>query len=337
MNIAITIFFAIVGIPAALIAYIYASEFIVSIGGGDFNGRSQKGSPWIRRLPLLFRHWLWLLPALVLLGVGLVYPVVTTVIMSFQDKNSSGFVGFANFAKIFTDSGMLIVLRNNLLWLVLFTGGTLLFGLVIAVLSDRIQYESAVKAMIFVPMAISFVAAGIIWSLVFAYMPQGEKQIGILNAVLTTVDPKAQPQAWLSNMATNNIALIMVGVWMWTGFSMVILSAGLKSIPAELQEAARVDGATELQLFTGVTWPLLLPTIGVVAMTLIMNVLKIFDVVYVMTNGNLGTEVIANRMYKEMFNYHDFGVSSALAVLLMVIMIPFMVYRVREYKKGGKS
>ena len=189
--------------------------------------------------------------------------------------------------------------------------------------------------MIFIPMAISFVAAGIIWSLVFAYMPQGEKQIGILNMVLVTLFPSAQPQAWLSNLDTNNFALITVGVWMWTGFSMVILSAGLKSIPIELQEAARIDGASEIQLFTRITWPLLLPTIGVVTITLIMNVLKIFDVVYVMTNGNLGTEVIANRMYKEMFNYHNFGVSSALAVILMVIMVPFMIYRVKEYKKGG--
>ena len=334
MNILITIIIAIIGIPAALIAYIYACEAVVSIGGIG----KRAGAPacsWLRRLPVSIRHWLWLFPALLLLGVGLVYPVASTVILSLKNSDSSAFVGLANYVKIFTDETMLVVVRNNLLWLVLFTSGTLLFGLLIAVFSDRIDGESAVKAMIFIPMAISFVAAGIIWSLVFAYMPQGEKQIGILNALLVALNPKAQPQAWLANLESNNIALIAVGIWMWTGFSMVILSAGLKSIPVELQEAARIDGASEIQLFTRITWPLLLPTIGVVTVTLIMNVLKIFDVVYVMTNGNLGTEVIANRMYKEMFNYHNFGVSSALAVTLLIIMIPFMVYRVREYKKGA--
>ncbi len=337
MSVLLTLVIAVIGIPAALISYIYLSEAIVSIGGLRPAVGSPGGRPFAARLPERLRHWLWIFPAAVLLAVFLAYPVVNTIAMSLRGKDSSEFVGLANYAKIFTDSGMLIVLRNNLLWLVLFTGGTLVFGLIIALLTDRVRYEAAAKALIFVPMAISFVAAGIIWSLVFAYMPAGEKQIGIVNAILTGIDPGARPQAWVSNRATNNYVLIAVGVWMWTGFSMVILSAGLKSISNELIEAARVDGATEWQVLFRITLPLLLPTIGVVTVTLIMNVLKIFDVVYVMTNGNLGTEVIANRMYKEMFNYHDFGTASALAVVLMLAMIPFMVVRVRDYNKGRKN
>jgi len=277
------------------------------------------------------RPWIWLLPAFILLIVFLVYPVLNTVVLSLMNATSTKFVGLANYGYIFTDNGMLIVLRNNLYWLVFFTLFTVVLGLLIAVLSDRVRYESAVKAMIFLPMAVSFVAAGVIWKFMYQYQPSGAAQIGTINAFLSALFPSFQPQAWLFNKSENNWALIVVGIWMWTGFSMVILSAGLKGIPESLLEAARMDGANEFQIFFRITMPLLSSTITVVTTTLLINVLKIFDVVYVMTNGSLDTEVIANRMYKEMFNYQNFGRASAIAVILLIAIIPVMVLNIKRF------
>ena len=226
---------------------------------------------------------------------------------------------------------MLIVLRNNLLWLVFFTLVTVVLGLIIAVLADRVKYEQVAKAVIFIPMAISFVAAGVIWKFMYEYKPAGATQIGTVNAVLTAIFPHFEPQAWLFNRAENNWALIIVGIWMWTGFSTVILSAALKGIPDELVEAARIDGANEFQIFFRILLPQLMPTLTVVSTTLVITVLKVFDIVYVMTNGNLGTEVIANRMYKEMFNYRNFGRASALAVILLLAIIPVMAINIRRF------
>lgn len=235
---------------------------------------------------------------------------------------------------VFTSPDNLSALFNNLLWLVFFTLGTLLFGLLIAVLSDRVRYERVVKALVFIPMAISFVAAGIIWKFMFEFRPAGEVQVGTVNAILTALVPGFKPIAWLVNTSTNNAALIAVGVWMWTGFAMVILSAAIKAIPVDVIEAAKIDGASEFQIFRKVTFPLVGPTLGFVATTLMINVLKVFDIVYVMTNGNLGTDVIANRMYKEMFNFHNTGVASAIATFLLICIVPVMIVNIRRYRQG---
>jgi len=314
---------AIVGVPLILAGYIYLSEKLI--------GRRRQ------RRNDVARAFFWLLPAFVLIGVFLIYPSISTIILSFKNADSTGFVGFQNYRALFSDSSMLIVLRNNAVWLVFFTLITLTLGLLIALLADRVKYEAAVKALIFLPMAISFVAAGIIWKFMYDYQPMGMKQTGTLNALLSAVNPKYQPNAWLFNTKTNNAALIAVGIWMWTGFAMVILSAGLKGIPVELLEAARIDGASEFQILNRITLPLLAPTITVVGTTLVIDVLKIFDVVYVMTNGNLGTDVIANRMYKEMFNYHNYGQASAMAVLLLVVIVPVMIVNIKRFKNGGQN
>lgn len=311
---------AVVGVPLALTVYLLAVEKGLARLGRNAAGR--------------LRPWLWLLPALLLLAVFLLYPTVNTISLSLRDAGSKAFVGVNNYLHIFTDRDMLIVLRNNLLWLVVFTAATVVLGLLLAVLTDRLRYEAAAKALIFLPMAISFVAAGVIWKLMYEFKPAGTPQIGVVNALLTSVLPGFQPKAWLFDRALNNWALIAVGIWMWAGFAMVILSAGLKSISGELLEAARIDGAGELQVFFRIILPLLRPTIVVVATTLVINVLKIFDIVYVMTNGALGTEVIANRMYKEMFNYRDFGRASALAVLLLLAIIPVMALNLRRFARG---
>jgi len=205
--------------------------------------------------------------------------------------------------------------------------------LLMAVLTDRVRYERAAKTVMFVPMAISFVAASVIWKFVFEFRPAGAAQIGSLNAVLTALFPGFSPVAWLVNLAANNVALITVAVWVWAGFCLVILSAALKGIPAELLEAARVDGANEWQVFRAVTLPLLAPTITVVATTMVIFALKAFDIVYVMTSGNFNTEVIANRMYKEMFTFHNFGRASAIAVILFLATVPVMVANIRHFQE----
>jgi alpha-glucoside transport system permease protein len=281
------------------------------------------------------RPWFWLFPALFLLSFYLIFPTIMTFVYSFFSADSSKFVGLENYAFSFTDPSMLTAFGNNLLWLVLFTLGTVLFGLIIAVLADRVRYESVVKSFIFLPMAISFVAASIIWKLMYQFQPLGTPQTGTINALLVALIPGFRPQAWLYNTDFNNYALILVGVWVWTGFCMVVLSAGLKGIPVELMEAARVDGATEWQVFRHITLPSLAPTITVVAITMIINVLKVFDIVYVLTNGNLGTEVIANRMYKELYNYWNTGHASAIAVILLLAVIPVIIYNFRRSKSGA--
>ncbi len=314
-------FVAVIGVPLALGAYLFAVEGALKLTGGRAKAR--------------LRPWLWLAPAGILLGVFLVYPALNTAVLSFFNANSTRPVGFANYGYIFTDPAMLVVLRNNLVWLVVFTLVTVAVGLLIAVLSDRVRYEGAVKAVIFLPMAISFVAAGVIWKFMYQFQPAGTTQVGTVNAILSALSPGFKPQAWLFNKSENNWALIIVGVWMWVGFAMVILSAGLKGISESILEAARIDGAREGQIFFRIVLPLMRSTLTVVTTTLVISVLKIFDVVYVMTNGALDTEVIANRMYKEMFNYQNFGRASAFAVILLVAIIPVMILNIKRFGRSA--
>ena len=292
--------------------------------------------------------WLWLAPALALLGVFLVYPTVDTIRRSFLDERSRDFVGLDNYQFIIDNPLPLVAnthaaLLNNVLWIVLFTTATVSIGLVLAVLTGRVRYESISKAAVFVPMAISFVAASVIWRFMFEINPD----IGTANAVLTELG--GQPRAWLQNTSTpwvwitsegagtnlgpiqlNNFALIGVGVWMWTGFAMVVLSAGLKGISGEILEAARVDGANEWQVFRRIIIPTLSPTIAVVATTLVINALKVFDLVWVMTGGRFDTDVVATLFFKEAFLLRDFGVGAAIAVVLLLWIVPIMVVSIRR-------
>jgi len=310
---------ALVGVPAIQVGYAVFIEGLLS--------RIPR-----HRQPQV-RPWLWLAPALVFLAVFLFYPAISTLVLSLFDADSRAFVGLRNYAFALTNPSMLVAFRNNLLWLVVFTAGAVGAGLLMAVLTDRVRYEQAAKTVLFVPMAISFVAASVIWKFVFEFRPAGAAQIGSLNAVLTALFPGFSPVAWLVNLAANNVALITVAVWVWAGFCLVILSAALKGIPAELLEAARVDGANEWQVFRAVTLPLLAPTITVVATTMVIFALKAFDIVYVMTSGNFNTEVIANRMYKEMFTFHNFGRASAIAVILFLATVPVMVANIRHFQE----
>lgn len=312
----VTALIVVVGVPATLIGYILVVEQVLRF--------------LPTRLQARLRPWLWLLPAIAFLAVFLVYPTVVTAILSFEDKFSKHFVGLANYQYFFATGDTLVALRNNLIWLVLLTAFAVAGGLVAAILFDRVRYESVAKSLIFLPLAISFVGAGVIWKFMFDYRPPGSPQTGTLNGLLGSVGQPPVP--WLIDAPLNTIALIIVAAWIWTGFCMVILSAGLKGISAELLEAARVDGANELQVFRGITVPLLMPTIAVVATTMIITSLKAFDIVYVMTNGAYDTEVIANRMYKELFNFGQPGRASAVAVILLGMIVPVMLMNIRRFR-----
>lgn len=309
---------AVAGVPVLLLAYITAIEAALGRGRGGWR--------------TVLRPWLWLAPALVLLTVFLLYPTLNTVYLSLLDARSNRFVGLANYRFVFGDSTMLLALRNNVLWLLLLTSLVVSLGLLIAVLTERVRYQSVAKAIVFLPMAVSFVAAAVIWKFIFDYRPPGAVQTGTLNALLTALLPGSLPHAWLIEQPLNNLALIVAATWSWTGFGVVLLAAGLKSVPAETQEAARIDGAGEWRIFWRVIVPQLAPTIAVCATVMIVTALKAFDVVYVMTNGNYGTEVIANRMYKEMFSVQDFGRASAIAVILLAAIIPVMAFNLRRFR-----
>ena len=276
--------------------------------------------------------WLYITPAIFLLFFFLVYPSINTMYISFFNYNSKIFMGIKNYFYCFTNEVMLNSFRNNALWVILFVPLTVSLGLIIAVLADRVKYESIVKSIIFMPMAISFVGAGVIWKFVYAYRPASAAQTGILNAIRSFF--QLEPLPWLIIRPwLNNFCLIMVGVWIWTGFCMVILSASYKGIPRELLEAARVDGATEFKIFWKIILPLMKPTLAVVATTMIINVLKVFDIVYVMTNGNFNTEVVANRMYKEMFIFRNYGRASAIAVILLMLIIPMIIINIQRFRE----
>jgi alpha-glucoside transport system permease protein len=309
----------IVGVPAALAAYIVGGEYLVRL-------LPDKARPSVR-------PWIWVGPALAFMAVFLVYPVFGTAWRSLFDFKGDNFTGLTNYATQlsgFPSGGSWIAIRNNLYWLVLFTLLVLVFGLLFAVLSDRVSYENPVKSLIFMPMAISFVAIALIWKFMYSYQPPGEPQTGTVNAVIGLFHQ--DPRLWIQDPNVANQALIVAGVWGFVGFAMVILSAALKGIPTDLLEAARVDGAGELTIFRRVIFPLMMPTIVVVGTTLVIFALKAFDIVYVMTNGNYDTDVLANRMYKLLNASLDPGDASAVAIVLVIAVIPVLIFNLRQFR-----
>jgi len=247
---------------------------------------------------------------------------------------STQFVGWNNYIAVFTDRLMLGALRNNILfWIGIATPLTVISGLLIAVLADRSNFERAAKSIIFMPMAISFVGASVIWNFIYEVNAPGSPQIGLLNAVVVALG--GQPHGWTNYTAIspwNNLFLVIIVVWLQTGFAMVLLSAAIKGIPEEILEAARVDGATEIQLFFRIMIPYLMATIIAVTTTIIIFTLKIFDVVWVMTGGQFGTDVIATQFYRQSFINRNSGFGSAIAIILLVAVTPVMVYNLRRLR-----
>jgi alpha-glucoside transport system permease protein len=296
--------------------------------------------------------WLYLLPALLIMAFFIVYPMINTIALSFKNKDGSASAAttcvegkpcwgifenyhyaltaefdttsFSSFWTSFWESSY----GNTLKWIVLMVSGTVGLGLLFAMLADRVKYEALAKAIIFMPMAVSFVGAGIIWKFVYDYGTQ-QVQIGLLNSIITSLGGKSV--AFLTVPQVNTFALIVVGVWIWTGFCMTILSAAIKAVPDEILEAARVDGAKEWAIFWKIIVPIITPTITVVVTTMVINVLKLFDIVYVMTGGNFGTDVIANRMYTEMYVNFNVGRGTAVAVVLVLVIIPFIYLNIKRF------
>ena len=278
------------------------------------------------------RPWLFLFPAMFALSLYLVYPVFATLYMSLTDRTQDyAFVGLDNYRQMFGEPKYWEAMRNNMLWLVVVPALSTAFGLLAAQLTDRIWWGNIAKSLIFMPMAISFVGASVIWKLVYDTRPEGQDQIGVLNAVWVWFG--GEPQTWLTVIPWNNFLLMIVLVWIQTGFAMVILSAALRGIPEETIEAAVIDGANPFQIFFKVKVPQIMGTIVVVWTTITIVVLKVFDIVLAMTNGQWETQVLANYMYDKFFRAFDWGVGSASAMIIMLLVTPILVWNVYNARK----
>lgn len=252
----------------------------------------------------------------------------------FQLLASDSFVGLSNYKAVFTQPLMLEAFRNNLMWIVFGSTVSVTFGLIIAVLADRSRFEKIAKSFIFLPMAISFVGASIIWNFIYEYRPIGQPQIGLLNAIVVGLGgtPQAWPQ-WVDIAPWNNLFLIVIVVWLQAGYSMVLFSAALKGIPEELLEAGRIDGANEFQIFFRIMIPYIQGTIISVFTTVVIFTLKVFDVVWVMTGGQFGTHVIATQFYRQSFTNRNSGFGSAIAIVLLIAVIPVMYYNLKQFRE----
>ncbi|MGJ3228147.1 carbohydrate ABC transporter permease [Micromonospora aurantiaca (nom. illeg.)] len=272
----------------------------------------------------------FLLPTLLLLAVGLVVPAIRTTLLSFMDSGSNNWVGLDNYRWMFAEDSIVRVLINTLIWVLLVPLVATGFGLIYAVLVDKARFEAVAKSLIFLPMAISFVGASIIWKFVYAYRGEGD-QIGLLNQIVVSLG--GEPKQWLLDSPLNTFLLIVIMVWIQAGFAMVVLSAAIKAIPADIVEAARLDGTTPWQMFWRITMPSIRPALIVVVVTLSIATLKVFDIVRTATNGNYDTNVIATEMYNQAFRYQENGQGSALAVFLFVLVIPIVIYQIRNLRK----
>jgi alpha-glucoside transport system permease protein len=275
------------------------------------------------------RPWLFLAPALILLTLYLIYPVFQTIWLSFHDKGGDNFVGTANYKWAFNDTQFRQSIFNNLFWLLVVPAACTLFGLIIAVLTDRIWWGNLARSLIFLPLAISFVGASVIWKFVYDYREKGQEQIGILNSIVEWFG--GDPQVWISLPFWNNFFLMIILIWIQTGFATVILGAALRGIPEDTLEAANIDGAGPFKIFYRIMVPQIMGTIIVVWTTITVLVLKVFDIVLTMTNGQWNTQVLANLMFDWMFRGGgDFGRGAAIALVIMLAVLPIMVWNIRQ-------
>jgi len=292
----------------------------------------------IDRFPARFREgvrpYVFVGPALVILAVFLVYPLLNTLNMAFRDAQSESFVGLDNFKFVFSDESMLRAIRNTVGWIVIVPLFGVLIGLAFATLADRLRRgEPLARSMIFLPMAISFAGASITWRLIYSFRPSGfGSNIGLLNGVMQGLGQN--PVDWLGIKPWNNLMLMVIMIWMQTGFAMVVLSAAIKSIPDDIIEAARIDGASEWQVFRRIMVPTILPTIVVVTTYMVINALKVFDIVFVIGSPETrGTEVIAERMIDWFFNNANNGRGAAIAVVLFIAVIPVMLWNIKRFRE----
>jgi alpha-glucoside transport system permease protein len=305
----------------------------------------------VERLPDAWRTrlvpFVFVGPGMAILAWYLAIPTVRTFWLSLFGRDgpapglglfelfaSKSFVGLSNYLSVFTEELMVQAFRNNLMWIVFGSTLSVAFGLIIAVLADRSDFEKVAKSLIFLPMAISFVGAGIIWNFIYEYRPVEQAQIGLLNEIVVALGgtPQAWPQ-WVAVAPWNNLFLIVIVVWLQAGFAMVLFSAALKGIPEELLEAGRIDGANEIQIFFRIMMPYIRGTVVAVWTTIVIFTLKIFDVVWVMTGGQFGTHVIATQFYRQSFTNRNSGFGSAIAIVLLLAVVPVMIYNLRQFRE----
>ncbi|MHA3946469.1 carbohydrate ABC transporter permease [Cellulomonas bogoriensis] len=283
-----------------------------------------------RRLPTWVVTLAFVGPAVAFLGFGLVYPAVRTIYASFFNRNGQEFIGLDNYVRAFTQSEFQIVLRNTALWVILVPLVATLIGLVYAVVVDRTRFERVAKTLVFLPMSISMVGAGIIWRFMYEFRQEGATQTGLLNQVLVWLG--LQPKQFLMDTPENTFFLIAVMVWIQAGFAMTILAAAIRAIPDDIVEAARLDGLTGIRMFRYITVPSIRPALVVVLTTIAMATLKVFDIVRTMTAGNYQTSVVANEFYTQSFRARDAGFGASLAVILFILVIPIVIYNVRQMR-----
>ena len=319
----------IIGVGGCVAYFYFSNQFLDKI---LFPARGPNAGRNINRANAV-RPWLFMGPAILALGLYLAYPVFSTLWLSLTSRSQGGaFVGGANYAQMLDDPKFWEALRNNFLWLLIVPAASTAFGLLAAQLTDRIAWGNIAKSLIFMPMAISFVGAAVIFKLIYDARPEDLQQIGILNAVYLQLGGSA-PVTWLTIPFWNNLFLMVVLIWIQTGFAMVILSAALRGIPEETIEAAIVDGANTFQIFFKIKMPQITGTIVVVWTTITIVVLKVFDIVFAMTNGQWETQVLANYMYDRMFRANDWGVGSASAMVIMLLVTPILVWNVYNARK----
>lgn len=280
------------------------------------------------------KPWMFAGPAILAIAVYLIYPAIVTIQYSFANEDSTAYVGFKNYADLLTDNTFLQVLLNNVLWIIIVPALTVVLGLGVAVLADRLRArgEKATKTFIFLPMAISMVGAATIWRTVYDYQPAGAPQTGILNAILGFFGK--DPVFWYgqSTLHLNSLLLMIILIWTQVGYSMVLLSAAIKGVPEDTVEAGRIDGAGERRIFFSIIVPQIWPTVITVFITVLIGVMKVFDVVYVTTNGAYNTDVIGRRFYDELYTQGNNGYASAIVVILLIAVIPVLIYQVRHFK-----
>ncbi len=269
-------------------------------------------------------------PAVALLAIGVVIPGIQTILFSFRDAEGANFIGFDNYIWMFKDPYILVTMRNTFLWLLVAPLFTTALGLLLAVALNQLRRESIPKSLLFMPMAISFVGASVIWKFVYEYR-DGDSQIGLLNAIWTALG--GEPVNWMLSKPLNTFLLMVILVWTQMGFAMVILSAAIKAVPSDLTEAAALDGASGPTLFRYITFPMVKTTIVVVLATQVVGALKLFDIVETMTGGNFGTNVLANEMFSRIFVQYDQGKGSAIAVLLFIFVTPILMFNIRSIMK----
>ena len=307
------------GVGGVALLY-WAFNSVVERLPGEWSGRLQ---------PFVFVG-----PAMAILIWYLALPVVRTFRLSLFDRDGQEFVGLANYAAVFTQDLLQVAIRNNVMWIVFGSTFSVVFGLLVAVLADRSRFERVSKTLIFLPMAISFVGASVIWNFMYEVRPVELPQIGVLNAITVALGGNPHPwDKWVAIAPWNNLFLILIVIWLQAGFAMVLFSAALKGIPEELLEAGRIDGANEVQIFFRIMIPYIQGTIITVWTTIVIFTLKIFDVVWVMTGGQFGTHVIATQFYRQSFTARNSGVGSAIAIILLLAVIPVMIYNLRQFRE----